>query len=64
MQEVESNGQRRRTAGRSGRGRNGYETVAGAVSEAFTGWLHHRYMPIELPLIVSGAYRFAVRYLV
>ena len=36
--EVESAGQRGRTA--TGSGRNGNEAVAGAVSEAFARWLH------------------------
>jgi len=31
-----------------GSGRNGNETVAGAASEAFNRWLHHRYATNEL----------------
>jgi len=31
-----------------GSGRNDNEAVAGAASEAFTRWLHHRHAPIEL----------------
>ena len=34
---------------RTGSGRNGNESVAGAASEAFARWLHHRYVPVELP---------------
>jgi len=32
----------------TGSDRNGNETVAGAASEAFVGWLHHRYSSFEL----------------
>jgi len=40
MLEDESTGQRGCTA--TGSGRNGKEAVAGAASEAFCRWLHHR----------------------
>ena len=39
------------------RSRNGNEADAGAVSGAFSRWLHHRYAPIKLPS--AGACRFA-----
>jgi len=41
MLEVEPTGQHGRTA--TGSNRNGNEAVAGAASEAFARWLHHRY---------------------
>jgi len=40
-----------------GTDRNGSEAVAGAASETFAKWLHHRYSPVELPS--AAAYRFA-----
>ena len=32
----------------TGNDRNSNEAVAGATSEAFTRWHHHRYAPVEL----------------
>jgi len=30
-------------------GRNDNEAITGAASQAFSGWLHHWYVPVELP---------------
>jgi len=46
----------------SDRNKNGNEAVAGAASEAFARWLHHRYAPPNCRQ--RAAYRSAVRYLV
>jgi len=46
MREVEHTNKRGDTATRSGN-----ERVAGAASEAFTRWFHHRHAPIELPSV-------------
>jgi len=50
----------RKTHAGTGSGRNDNEAVAGAASEAFARWLHHRCALVELPS--AEAYRFTVRY--
>jgi len=52
MLEVEPTGRRGCTA--IWNGRNGYEAVTGAASEAFARWLHNRYAPAELPSAGEG----------
>jgi len=49
MLEVEPIGQRDRTS--TGSGRIGSKAVAGAASEAFARWLHHRYAPFRVTTI-------------
>jgi len=44
----------------SQRGRNGNEAVAGAASEAFARWLHHRYAPFELPSARGISFRLTI----
>jgi len=60
MLEVEPTAQSSHAATRSDQ--NGNEAVAGAASEAFAKWLHHRYDLIDLPL--AEAYRFTVCHLI
>jgi len=49
MLKVEHTGRCGRTDTESGR--YGNEDVAGAASEAFARWLHHRYAPVTLPSV-------------
>jgi len=56
MLEVEPTSQRRRMA--TGSCRNGKEADAGATSEAFAKWLHHRYARVELPSAGHGGVSF------
>jgi len=58
MLEVKPTGQRGRTA--TGSGRNGNEAVAGAASEAFARWLHHRCATIELPSEGCVSFRHSI----